>query len=58
MAKKRRRRKQAEQPQVENRRETRLRARERSEPADMSIVGGISGVALSSVLYGVIMSLH
>ncbi len=58
MAKKRRRRKQAEQPQVENRRETRLRARERERNLRMmSIVGGIVGVALILVLYGVINEL-
>ena len=58
MAKKRRRRKQAEEPQVENRRETRLRARDRERNLRMmSIVGGIVGVALILVLYGVVNEL-
>ena len=58
MAKKRRRRKQAEEPQVENRRETRLRARERERNLRlMSIIGGIVGVALILVLYGVVNEL-
>ena len=58
MAKKRRRRKQAEEPQVENRRETRLRARDRERNLRMtSIVGGIVGVALILILYGVVNEL-
>ena len=58
MAKKRRRRRQAEEPQVENRRETRLRARERERNLRlMSIIGGIVGVALILVLYGVVNEL-
>ena len=58
MVKKRRRRKQAEEPQVENRRETRLRARERERNLRlMSIIGGIVGVALILVLYGVVNEL-
>ena len=58
MAKKRRRRKQAEEPQVENRRETRLRARERERNLRlMSIIGGIVGVALILILYGVVNEL-
>ncbi len=58
MAKKRRRRKQAEEPQVENRRETRLRARDRERNLRMTlIVGGIVGVALILILYGVVNEL-
>ena len=54
MVKKRRRRKQEETPRVENRRETRLRARDRERNLRLvSIVGGIVGVALLLVLYGV-----
>ena len=58
MVKKRRRRKQAEEPQVENRRETRLRARDRERNLRMTlIVGGIVGVALVLILYGVVNEL-
>ena len=58
MAKKRRRRRQEEEPQVENRRETRLRARDRERNLRlMSIVGGIVGVALLLVIYGVVSEL-
>ncbi|MDE0197648.1 MAG: peptidylprolyl isomerase [Caldilineaceae bacterium] len=54
MAKKRRRRRQEEQPQVENRREVRLRARDRERNLRLTaIVGGLVGVALLLVLYGV-----
>lgn len=55
MAKKRRRRRQEAEPQVENRRETRLRARDRERNLRlMSIVGGIVGVALLLIIYGVV----
>ena len=55
MAKKRRRRRQEAAPQVENRRETRLRARDRTRNLRlMSIVGGIVGVALLLIIYGVV----
>jgi parvulin-like peptidyl-prolyl isomerase len=58
MAKKRRRRKQEAEPQVENRRETRLRARDRKRNLRlMLIVGGIVGVALVLVLFGVVSEL-
>ena len=58
MAKKRRRRRQEEQPQVENRREVRLRARDRERNLRLTaIVGGIVGVALLLVLYGVVNEL-
>lgn len=58
MAKKRRRRRQEEQPQVENRREVRLRARERERNLRLTaIVGGIVGMALLLVLYGVVNEL-
>ncbi len=58
MAKKRRRRKQEAEPQVENRRETRLRARDRERNLRlMSIVGGIVGVALLLIIYGVVSEL-
>lgn len=58
MAKKRRRRRQQEQPQVENRREVRLRARDRERNLRLTaIVGGIVGVALLLILYGVINEL-
>ena len=58
MAKKRRRRRQEEQPQVENRREVRLRARERERNLRLTaIVGGIVGVALLLVLFGVVNEL-
>ena len=55
MAKKRRRRRQEAEPQVENRRETRLRARDRVRNLRlMSIVGGIVGVALLLIIYGAV----
>ena len=58
MAKKRRRRRQEEAPQVENRRETRLRARERERNLRLTlIIGGIVGVALILVLYSVVNEL-
>lgn len=58
MAKKRRRRRQEEQPQVENRREVRLRARDRERNLRLTaIVGGLVGVALLLVLYGVVNEL-
>ena len=58
MAKKRRRRRQEEQPQVENRREVRLRARDRERNLRLTaIIGGIVGVALLLVLYGVVNEL-
>ncbi len=58
MAKKRRRRRQEEQPQVENRREVRLRARDRERNLRLTaIVGGIVGLALLLVLYGVVNEL-
>jgi parvulin-like peptidyl-prolyl isomerase len=58
MAKKRRRRRQEAEPQVENRRETRLRARDRKRNLRlMLIVGGIVGVALVLVLFGVVSEL-
>ena len=58
MAKKRRRRRQEEQPQVENRREVRLRARERERNLRLTaIVGGIVGVALLLILFGVVNEL-
>ncbi len=58
MAKKRRRRRQQEQPQVENRREVRLRARDRERNLRLTaIVGGIVGVALLLILYGVVNEL-
>jgi len=58
MAKKRRRRRQEAEPQVENRRETRLRARDRERNLRlMSIVGGIVGVALLLIIYGVVSEL-
>ena len=58
MAKKRRRRRQEEAPQVENRRETRLRARERKRNLRLTlIIGGIVGVALILVLYSVVNEL-
>ena len=58
MAKKRRRRRQETEPQVENRRETRLRARDRKRNLRlMLIVGGIVGVALVLVLFGVVSEL-
>lgn len=54
MAKKRRRRRQEEAPQVENRREVRLRARERERNLRLTlIVGGIVGVSLILILFGV-----
>ena len=58
MAKKRRRRRQEEEPQIENRRETRLRARERERNLRLTlIIGGIVGVALLLVLFGVVNEL-
>ena len=58
MAKKRRRRRQEAEPQVENRRETRLRARDRERNLRlMSIVGGIVGVALLLIIYGAVSEL-
>ena len=58
MAKKRRRRRQEAEPQVENRRETRLRARDRVRNLRlMSIVGGIVGVALLLIIYGAVSEL-
>jgi parvulin-like peptidyl-prolyl isomerase len=58
MAKKRRRRRQEEAPQVENRRDTRLRARERERNLRLTlIIGGIVGVALILVLYSVVNEL-
>lgn len=58
MAKKRRRRRQEEAPQVENRREVRLRARERERNLRLTaIVGGLVGAALVLVLYGVVNEL-
>ncbi len=58
MAKKRRRRRQEEAPQFENRREVRLRARDRERNLRLTaIVGGLVGVALVLVLYGVINEL-
>ncbi len=58
MAKKRRRRRQEEQPQVENRREVRLRARDRERNLRLTaVVGGLVGVALLLVLYGVVNEL-
>ena len=58
MAKKRRRRRQEEQPQVENRREVRLRARDRERNLRLTaIVGGLVGVALLLILYGVVNEL-
>ncbi len=58
MAKKRRRRRQEEQPQFENRREVRLRARDRERNLRLTaIVGGLVGVALLLVLYGVVNEL-
>jgi len=58
MAKKRRRRRQEEAPQVENRREVRLRARDRERNLRLTaIVGGLVGVALVLVLYGVVNEL-
>ena len=58
MAKKRRRRRQEAEPQAENRRETRLRARDRKRNLRlMLIVGGIVGVALVLVLFGVVSEL-
>lgn len=58
MAKKRRRRRQEEQPQVENRREVRLRARDRERNLRLTaIVGGLVGLALLLVLYGVVNEL-
>ncbi len=58
MAKKRRRRRQEAEPQVENRRETRLRARDRKRNLRlMLIIGGIVGVALVLVLFGVVSEL-
>ena len=58
MAKKRRRRRQEEAPQVENRRETRLRARERERNLRLTlIIGGIVGVALILILYSVVNEL-
>ena len=58
MAKKRRRRRQEEAPQFENRREVRLRARDRERNLRLTaIVGGLVGVALVLVLYGVVNEL-
>ena len=58
MAKKRRRRRQEAEPQVENRRETRLRARDRVRNLRlMSVVGGIVGVALLLIIYGAVSEL-
>ena len=58
MAKKRRRRRQEEAPQVENRRQVRLRARERERNLRLTvIVGGVVGVSLLLVLYGVVNEL-